>query len=75
MADATKTPMTGADILVRCLINHGVDTVFAYPGGASMPLHQSLTKVTDRVRTILHAVRLRRARQTGLVDFVRELTR
>src|SRR5215210_5638405 len=53
MADPTKTPMTGADILVRCLINHGVDTVFAYPGGASMPLHQSLTKVTDRVRTIL----------------------
>src|SRR5215211_427807 len=53
MADPTKTPMTGADILVRCLINHGVDTVFAYPGGASMPLHQSLTKVTDRMRTIL----------------------
>jgi acetolactate synthase I/II/III large subunit len=53
MADPTKTPMSGADILVRCLINHGVDTVFAYPGGASMPLHQSLTKVTDRVRTIL----------------------
>jgi acetolactate synthase-1/2/3 large subunit len=53
MADATKSPMNGADILVRCLINHGVDTVFAYPGGASMPLHQSLTKVTDKVRTIL----------------------
>jgi guanylate kinase len=29
----------------------------------------------ERVRTILHAERLRRARQTGLVDFVRELTR
>src|SRR5215210_5919482 len=53
MADPTKTPMTGADILVRCLINHGVDTVFAYPGGASMPLHQSLTHVADRIRTIL----------------------
>ena len=45
--------MNGADILVECLIRHGVDTVFAYPGGASMPLHQSLTKVTDRLRTIL----------------------
>ncbi|HKB00778.1 MAG TPA: biosynthetic-type acetolactate synthase large subunit [Gemmataceae bacterium] len=53
MADPTKTPMSGADILVQCLINHGVDAVFAYPGGASMPLHQSLTKVTDRLRTIL----------------------
>jgi acetolactate synthase I/II/III large subunit len=46
-------PMTGADILVESLIRHGVDTVFAYPGGASMPIHQSLTKVTDRLRTIL----------------------
>jgi len=24
---------SGADILVQCLINHGVETVFAYPGG------------------------------------------
>ena len=30
--------ISGADILVQCLINHGVDTVFAYPGGASMPM-------------------------------------
>jgi acetolactate synthase-1/2/3 large subunit len=45
--------MSGADILVHSLIRHGVDTVFAYPGGASMPIHQSLTRVTDRLRTIL----------------------
>ena len=32
MADPKPAPMSGADILVRCLINHGVDTVFAYPG-------------------------------------------
>ena len=47
------TPMNGADILVQSLIRHGVEVVFAYPGGASMPIHQSLTKVTDRLRTIL----------------------
>src|SRR5438552_14373120 len=47
------TPMSGADILVHSLIRHGVDVVFAYPGGASMPIHQSLTKVEDRLRTIL----------------------
>ncbi len=46
-------PMSGADILVQCLINEGVDTMFAYPGGASMPLHQSLTRVQDKLRTIL----------------------
>jgi len=45
--------MSGADILVQCLLNHGVDTVFAYPGGASMPIHQSLTRVSDKLRTIL----------------------
>jgi acetolactate synthase-1/2/3 large subunit len=59
MADATKsTPspgqlLSGADILVQSLIRHGVEVVFAYPGGASMPIHQSLTRVTDRLRTIL----------------------
>ncbi len=52
MAD-TNTPMAGSDILVQCLVNHGVDVVFAYPGGASMPIHQSLTRVSDRLRTIL----------------------
>src|SRR5215210_3321609 len=46
-------PMNGSQILVQCLLNHGVDVVFAYPGGASMPIHQALTKVTDRIRTIL----------------------
>jgi len=45
--------MNGADILVQSLINHGVELIFAYPGGASMPLHQSLTRYGDRLRTIL----------------------
>ena len=44
---------SGADILVESLVRHGVDTIFAYPGGASMPLHQSLTRYKDRLRTIL----------------------
>jgi acetolactate synthase-1/2/3 large subunit len=46
-------PVSGAQILVQCLLNHGVDVVFAYPGGASMPIHQALTHVSDRLRTIL----------------------
>src|ERR1051325_9293881 len=45
--------MSGADILVKSLIDHGVEVLFAYPGGASMPLHQSLTKYADQLRTIL----------------------
>jgi acetolactate synthase-1/2/3 large subunit len=45
--------MTGSDVVVQSVINHGVDTIFAYPGGASMPLHQALTRFKDRIRTIL----------------------
>ena len=45
--------MSGADILVKCLADHGVEVLFAYPGGASMPLHQALTRYADKMRTIL----------------------
>ena len=45
--------MNGADILVKSLVDHGVEVVFAYPGGASMPMHQALTRYKDRLRTIL----------------------
>ena len=46
-------PRTGADVLVESLVRHGVDVIFAYPGGASMPMHQALTRVRDKIRTIL----------------------
>ncbi len=44
--------MKGSDCVVECLIREGVDVIFAYPGGASQELHQSLAR-TDRIRTIL----------------------
>ncbi|MFY8216286.1 MAG: biosynthetic-type acetolactate synthase large subunit [Chthoniobacterales bacterium] len=44
--------MSGADILVACLEREGVDVIFAYPGGASMPIHQALTR-SKKIRTIL----------------------
>src|SRR5947209_11019605 len=53
MADSSAAPVSGATILVQCLLNHGVEVVFAYPGGASMPIHQALTRVGDRLRTVL----------------------
>jgi acetolactate synthase-1/2/3 large subunit len=40
-------------VVVESLIRHGVEVIFAYPGGASMPLHQALTRAQDRLRTIL----------------------
>ena len=44
--------MKGSDCVVECLIREGVDVIFAYPGGASQELHQSLAR-TDKIRTIL----------------------
>jgi acetolactate synthase-1/2/3 large subunit len=54
-ADTTtpKTQLNGADILVKSLVDHGVEVLFAYPGGASMPLHQALTRYGAKIRTIL----------------------
>jgi acetolactate synthase-1/2/3 large subunit len=49
----TAKPMIGADIIVESLVRHGVEVVFAYPGGASMPIHQSLTRYRQQIRTIL----------------------
>ncbi|MCL2005698.1 MAG: biosynthetic-type acetolactate synthase large subunit [Planctomycetaceae bacterium] len=45
--------MSGADILIQSLVNAGVDTIFAYPGGFSIPLHQSMTRFRDKIRVIL----------------------
>src|SRR5438874_6570933 len=53
MSDKTASLQAGADILVQCLLNHGADVVFAYPGGASMPIHQALTRFSGQLRTIL----------------------
>ena len=44
--------MPGAEILVKCLEKEGVEWIFAYPGGASMPMHQALSK-SDKIRTVL----------------------
>ncbi len=45
--------MTGADILVKSLVDHNVEVIFAYPGGCSMPMHQALTRYGAKLRTIL----------------------
>ena len=42
----------GADAVVECLVREGVEVIFAYPGGSSLELHQSLAH-TDKIRVIL----------------------
>ncbi|MFA4944159.1 MAG: biosynthetic-type acetolactate synthase large subunit [Lentisphaeria bacterium] len=45
------TPIKGAELLIRCLEQHGVDLVFAYPGGAAIEIHQALSR--SKIRVIL----------------------
>jgi acetolactate synthase I/II/III large subunit len=51
-APALGETMNGAEILVTALEREGVEVIFAYPGGASMPIHQALTR-SKKIRTIL----------------------
>ena len=39
--------LTGAEILVKTLLNEGVDTVFGYPGGAVLNIYDYLYKYRD----------------------------
>ena len=39
---AAPESMTGAEIVVRCLVDQGVDVLFGYPGGAVLPIYDAL---------------------------------
>jgi acetolactate synthase-1/2/3 large subunit len=45
--------ISGAEALLKCLIEEGVDTIFGYPGGAIMPIYDKLLDYEDRLRHIL----------------------
>ena len=47
--------LTGAQILIECLKEQGVDTVFGYPGGAVLNIYDELYKHKDEIRHILTA--------------------
>lgn len=45
--------ITGAEAVLRCLLEEGVHTVFGYPGGAIMPIYDALYDYEDRLRHVL----------------------
>tara|TARA_B110000967_G_C18871243_1_gene555532 strand:- start:33 stop:1769 length:1737 start_codon:yes stop_codon:yes gene_type:complete len=45
--------MTGAEVIVKALKEHGVDHIFGYPGGAVLPLYDELFKSDDSPEHIL----------------------
>lgn len=47
--------MTGARIIIECLVERGVDVVFGYPGGTVLNIYDELYKNADRIRHILTA--------------------
>ncbi|MFD0797454.1 biosynthetic-type acetolactate synthase large subunit [Maribacter chungangensis] len=51
----TKETITisGAEAIIHCLLEEGVDLLFGYPGGAIMPVYDELYKFQDRLTHIL----------------------
>ena len=45
--------LTGAEIVIQCLREQGVDTVFGYPGGAILNIYDALYKHQDEITHIL----------------------
>ena len=46
--------LTGAQIIMECLLEQHVDTVFGYPGGAVLNIYDALYEYSDRINHILY---------------------
>ncbi|MFC1620296.1 biosynthetic-type acetolactate synthase large subunit [Candidatus Neomarinimicrobiota bacterium] len=49
----TERILTGAEILWECLIQEGIEVVFGYPGGANLPIYDTLTKYREKIHHVL----------------------
>ncbi len=47
--------LNGSEILLECLLEQGVDTVFGYPGGSVLNIYDALYKYSDKITHILTA--------------------
>ena len=47
--------LTGAEILIKSLLDEGVNTIFGYPGGAVLNIYDELYKYQDKIKHILTA--------------------
>ena len=47
--------LTGAQIIIECLLEQGVDTVFGYPGGAVLNLYDAIYEYRSKIRHIITA--------------------
>ena len=47
--------LTGSQVVAEVLLDHGVDTVFGYPGGTALNIYDELYKYSDKIKHILTA--------------------
>lgn len=52
-AKSTGETLKGSEILLRCLLAEGVDTLFGYPGGAIMPVYDALYHYKEKLNHVL----------------------
>ena len=45
--------ITGAEAVVKCLLEEGADLIYGYPGGAIMPVYDELHKYQDKIHHVL----------------------
>ena len=45
--------LTGSQIVMECLLEQGVDTVFGYPGGTILNIYDELYKYSDKIKHVL----------------------
>ena len=48
-----RMELTGSQIVAEVLLDHGVDTVFGYPGGTALNIYDELYKYSDRIHHVL----------------------
>ncbi|RKS50687.1 acetolactate synthase large subunit [Gillisia mitskevichiae] len=47
------TTVSGAEAVIKCLLEEGIDTIYGYPGGAIMPVYDELYKYQDKIHHVL----------------------
>ena len=53
MKNKKTSSISGAEAVIRCLLEEGVDLIYGYPGGAIMPVYDELYKYSDSLSHIL----------------------
>lgn len=49
----TKIKISGAEAVIKCLLQEGVETIYGYPGGAIMPVYDELYKFQEEIHHVL----------------------